>query len=799
MSERQPVQPVFDPVAQARIDANPGVKLYEQWVDSPMGQVDPADASRLLNYLETRPSIDVKGRVHSADGKFQPVSKIDPESPYADQASGSSINRGNSFKNSDGITAGDIGVELPVENNTAYEDMGIPELAKKLGEAERREDRSTATNVSEVLIDKIALLVDRTNMKPDAQEALFERVWRIKDGVDATTNKAKKVQAKAEKAEKVTSTFEWEPIDWPEAADKAVKVPAQAPEKAVIAAEAKGSAKDAQIAEANADVSQAEVSPQDRVKQIEKELAEMADNGASRDDFTAKLFEYRAAYREAVPKDAGLKTLNAYLDNMNDNIKAMTSWFRDGASAPVANEAKVARPVEAPAESGVTPQKRMVELRREIKAHIANGDISPEDYAAKVNEYRESYLLSIPEGESDDSIKKFIKQLDDDTAKIYALYQPQTAGEPVADATSTETTAGAPSSNPHEALRDAHDQLWVAKERFAKAGDDAGERKKAIAAARAATNAVGRLENWDAARTNKENMVFEKRFGEALSRPKSFVSPDGIVPKSSEAAKLTPEQEQEAAYQLETSELRVVIREEFRKEKEARALLGADLSKMNAAELRAFNEKLEALGGDNALLQMEEQRDNFDQKIKDLTEALDIRVKARATELGADEEWIEKEQNTQAKLLSGEEQETDPAKTAAVPVVTEIVPKPKTREKKTQRRRVAAVLGLVAVGVIALFNRGDPANTSQVTTATTKAPEAAAPAAPAPNESPKGLKPGQTIWDKATEQLRSQGISSPSEADIAHEMSHQMYDKSGNPISLEDASKLPVGFENSRK
>lgn len=733
----------FDPLTQARADASPQRALYAEWVGDPAA-VNAEAAASLVTYLESVPT-------------SEPTPKT-------------------------------------------YEDMGMLELARALGDAERREDRGIATEVSRVLIDKIEDYAEKTKIDAEAQEALFDRLWRVKDGVDATTNKAKKVQAKAEKAAKVTSTVEWEPIAWPEVKDSNDAV--KAPEKAETAAKAGSPDIATKAAEANADVSQAEVSPKDRVKQIEKELADMADNGASRDDFTAKLFEYRAAYRAAVPKDAGLKTLNAYLDNMNDNIKAMTSWFRDGASAPVANEAKAALPVEAPAESGVTPQKRMVELRREIKAHIANGDISPEDYAAKVNEYRESYLLSIPEGESDDSIKKFIKQLDDDTAKIYSLYQPQTAGEPVAE---PAPAAAAPAETKVKEVivdRDTLDRrLFSAKDTYDHTDNEA-KRAEAVEAARKATLAIGRKEKWNEARIIKESNKFRKQFGGAELLGEVIVQPAAVEPQqvAAEVQPQTPEQEQEAAYQQDTSDLRVVIREEFRKEKQARALLGADLSKMNATELRAYNEKLEALGGDNALLQMEEQRDNFDQKIKDLTEALDIRVKARAAELGVDEEWIEKEQNTQAKLLAGEKQETDPAKTAVVPVVAEVAPAPKKREKKTRLARAALLVGTLALGAMYLFSRGESANSSsQVTTATTNAPEAAASAAPAPNESPKGLKPGQTIWDKATEQLRSQGISSPSEADIAHEMSHQMFDKSGNQISLKAATELPVGFENSRK
>lgn len=121
------------------------------------------------DYMETRPYEDKAG------GKHHPVTgeliDIDDES----------------------LTTGDVHTDknyFEANRNqhyedsmpTAYEDMTMPDLARALAAAEHQADKTKAEDIQDALIDKMSEFSDKNGLDSDAQDNLWNRIMRVKDG-----------------------------------------------------------------------------------------------------------------------------------------------------------------------------------------------------------------------------------------------------------------------------------------------------------------------------------------------------------------------------------------------------------------------------------------------------------------------------------------------------------------------------------------------------------------------------------------------------------------------------------------
>jgi hypothetical protein len=65
---------------------------------------------------------------------------------------------------------------------TAYEDMTMPDLARALASAEHEADKTKSEDIQDALLDKMAEFTEKNNLDNDAQENLWNRIMKVKDG-----------------------------------------------------------------------------------------------------------------------------------------------------------------------------------------------------------------------------------------------------------------------------------------------------------------------------------------------------------------------------------------------------------------------------------------------------------------------------------------------------------------------------------------------------------------------------------------------------------------------------------------
>ena len=108
------------------------------------------------SYLESRPYKDERGAAHSPEnGQF--------------------INSDEYFKTKRDQYEADT---MP----TAYEDMTMPDLARALALAEHEDDKTKVEDIQDVLVEKMAEFTENNNLDNDAQENLWNRIMKVKDG-----------------------------------------------------------------------------------------------------------------------------------------------------------------------------------------------------------------------------------------------------------------------------------------------------------------------------------------------------------------------------------------------------------------------------------------------------------------------------------------------------------------------------------------------------------------------------------------------------------------------------------------
>lgn len=164
--------PKFDPLKQARIDANPDPLLYAGWVGAP-GEVNPAAARDFADYLESRPYMD--GLDVPRDPKTG--KEVDYDADYHHVSRGGLIN--------ERIESETLG-STPVDLESDFESMHEVRLAREIGKAEAKGQAAKVTYLEELLTNKVmdfarSVKTERNNdgLPIDSVDAIFTRLAKI--------------------------------------------------------------------------------------------------------------------------------------------------------------------------------------------------------------------------------------------------------------------------------------------------------------------------------------------------------------------------------------------------------------------------------------------------------------------------------------------------------------------------------------------------------------------------------------------------------------------------------------------
>lgn len=161
----------FDPLEQARLDADTGRTIYNEFLtDETTGQIDPQAAADFALYLENRPSLDETGQ-----NVIDPATNQTSEKPdyfknqrdlhydstmpvaYEDMDLGELNGKlSDAKKADDGTTLKNILEQRPDTLKDAIKDMGMFDLARNLATPELKGDKMANRVVTDTLLDKMA-------------------------------------------------------------------------------------------------------------------------------------------------------------------------------------------------------------------------------------------------------------------------------------------------------------------------------------------------------------------------------------------------------------------------------------------------------------------------------------------------------------------------------------------------------------------------------------------------------------------------------------------------------------------
>lgn len=181
---KSPESPKFDQqqYLEAVAGQNEDLARLQTAIGDEQGHITPEAAQSYLEYqaeqpqpVELYPEGDVRNSVLS-------------KNPVVDPRTGNAVNRDSYL---DGRRAE---LSRDQDDQNAYENMSISQLAKALGQAEFHGDKTTAGNISDILLHKMSDASEKLSKnnegasknfknagEPDPQEAFWNRVMRIKD------------------------------------------------------------------------------------------------------------------------------------------------------------------------------------------------------------------------------------------------------------------------------------------------------------------------------------------------------------------------------------------------------------------------------------------------------------------------------------------------------------------------------------------------------------------------------------------------------------------------------------------